>query len=50
MLVVEQFFFKNRLEMEANGHVLSWEENISMISAGIYSAQYGNSELENKVK
>lgn len=44
-------FFRNRKEkMEANDQVLSWEENISMISAGIYSAQYGNSELENKVK
>lgn len=36
--------------MEANGQVLSWEEIISMISSGIYSAQYSNSELENKVK
>lgn len=36
--------------MKANGQVLSWEDNISRISAGIYSAQYGNSELQNKVK
>lgn len=35
--------------MEANGQVLSWE-NISRISAGIYPAQYGNSDLDNKVK
>lgn len=35
--------------MEANGQVLSWE-NISRISAGIYSTQYSNSDLDNKVK